>query len=59
MLVGNVVSVIAGGILTIVLTFATTKNYKSDNSKDIWEDTRDIDNPLYPWTELYKKCILI
>ncbi|XP_076358090.1 uncharacterized protein LOC143250861 [Tachypleus tridentatus] len=55
MLWGNVVSILSGGIITIVVSII--QNFRMDSSRksEIWESTRDIDNPLFPWTELYAR----
>ncbi|ELU11212.1 hypothetical protein CAPTEDRAFT_212836 [Capitella teleta] len=55
MLVGNLVSIIGGGVIAVVVSLVTNRNYDSYMSHEIWETTRDIDNPLSPWTELYAK----
>ena len=53
MLCGNLTAILSGGIITIVMTFVTSRNYDVEAGKEIWETTRDIDNPLSPWTEKY------
>ncbi|XP_033624975.1 urea-proton symporter DUR3-like [Asterias rubens] len=53
MLIGNCVSLLSGGIITVCFSFATGKRLTEEESLEIWEKTRDIDNPLSPWTELY------
>ncbi|XP_041377330.1 urea-proton symporter DUR3-like [Gigantopelta aegis] len=53
MLCGNLAAILSGGIITIVVTFITNRNYDATAGKEIWENTRDIDNPLSPWTEKY------
>ena len=57
MLCGNVSAVISGGFLTILVSITTDSQHKMDdeNIHEIWESTRDIDNPLSPWTELYAR----
>ena len=57
MLVGNLVSIISGGLITVVLTFVTNRHYVADMDEEVWENTRDIDNPLSPWTELYARYV--
>ncbi|KAL4238295.1 hypothetical protein ACF0H5_003007 [Mactra antiquata] len=52
MLTGNVVSLVAGGVIAVVISLLSLGN-KED--PEVWEKTRDIDNPLSPWTELYEK----
>ncbi|KAK6177025.1 hypothetical protein SNE40_015215 [Patella caerulea] len=55
MLCGNLTAILSGGIITIVLSFVTNRNFSPATGKEIWENTRDIDNPLNPWTETYSK----
>lgn len=57
MLVGNMASIGSGGILVVVLTFCTTSPLNVDQKLEIWEKTRDIDSPLLPWYEVYKKYV--
>ena len=52
MFAGNLVAILSGGVITIVVSLITScKNVVQ--TTEIWENTRDIDNPLSPWTELY------
>ncbi|KAK7450506.1 hypothetical protein BaRGS_00039937, partial [Batillaria attramentaria] len=55
MLCGNLVAILSGGIITIVVSFITNRHYESGQAAEIWENTRDIDSPLSPWTEVYAK----
>ena len=55
MLAGNVVSIASGAIITILVSLILSRNSKGQDKKEVWEMTRDIDNPLRPWTELYAK----
>ncbi|KAL5014496.1 hypothetical protein ScPMuIL_008766 [Solemya velum] len=55
MLCGNLVSIISGGVITFVVSVVLSKYRSFDSSPEIWENTRDIDSPLNPWTELYAK----
>ena len=57
MLIGNCVSLISGGLITVGVTFVTGKQLTEEESLEIWEKTRDIDNPLSPWTELYVRWV--
>ena len=52
MLTGNVVAIIAGGVICGVVSYATHKDDMEE--EEIWNLTKDIDNPLTPWTQLYK-----
>jgi len=51
-LTGNVVSLVGGGVVAVLVSLLSGRG--KDNA-DLWEKTRDIDNPLSPWTELYAK----
>ena len=53
MLTGNVVAIIAGGVICAVVSYAT--HSKDMEEEEIWNITKDIDNPLTPWTQLYKE----
>lgn len=55
MLAGNVVSIASGAIITILASLVLNRNGRGQDKKEVWETTRDIDNPLRPWTELYAK----
>lgn len=69
MLVGNVISILSSGVITIAVTLVTdavrrttssdddvmTTGQYAHSSNDVWEKTRDIDNPLRPWSELFTK----
>ncbi|KAK3104356.1 hypothetical protein FSP39_000209 [Pinctada imbricata] len=55
MLAGNLVAILTGGVITIFYSLVTSCSASTLNSADVWENTRDIDNPLSPWTELYAK----
>jgi len=50
MLVGNLVSILSGGTITIVISLIKGKDQLPE---DVWENTRDIDNPLRPWSDFY------
>ena len=55
MLCGNVVAIGSGGFICIIVSFITNRNYSSEMADSVWETTRDIDNPLSPWTEMYAR----
>ncbi|RUS77237.1 hypothetical protein EGW08_014990 [Elysia chlorotica] len=55
MLCGNLVSILGGGMVTILVTLLTNRDFVPEQGKEIWENTRDIDNPLSPWMERYQK----
>lgn len=54
MLIGNVLSMASSGFLVVVITHFTSK-MSDKQANEIWEHTKDIDNPIYPWTDLYKR----
>ncbi|KAK2149319.1 hypothetical protein LSH36_455g04021, partial [Paralvinella palmiformis] len=55
MLTGNLCAILSGGVLAVIVTFITNWHYDASTSTEVWETTRDIDNPLSPWTELYAR----
>ena len=55
MLCGNLVAIGSGGLITIIVSFVTNRHYTCEMAHEIWETTRDIDNPLSPWTEMYAR----
>ncbi|ESO83679.1 hypothetical protein LOTGIDRAFT_169159 [Lottia gigantea] len=55
MLCGNLTSILAGGLITVVVSLITNRHYDAMLGREIWETTRDIDNPLNPWTETFAK----
>jgi hypothetical protein len=54
MLAGNLVGILSSGIITPIVSIVTSQN-EVQLAENIWENTRDIDNPLSPWTERYAK----
>ncbi|CAH1782806.1 unnamed protein product [Owenia fusiformis] len=52
MFVGNCCSIGVGGIVCIVVSLVTGKS-KSDKAYEEWEKTRNIENPLHPWSLKY------
>ena len=57
MLAGNIVAIVAGGLITVVVSLITNRHYTPEMAHEIWETTRDIDNPLSPWTEQYARYV--
>ncbi|KAM7534387.1 hypothetical protein Aperf_G00000117975 [Anoplocephala perfoliata] len=49
--------IICGGgfIIPAVVTAVTTKPLSEEETLDVWEKTRLIDDPLQPWAEAYSK----
>merc|ERR1740128_757328 len=54
MLLGNIVSIGVGAVASIVVTFCTRWTMTAEMEEAEWERTRDIDNPLSPWVQVYK-----
>ena len=54
MLVGNLVSIGVGALLTILVTLITRREMTPEIEEAEWEKTRNIDNPLSPWVTKYK-----
>ncbi len=55
MLIGNVVSLSAGGLISIAISLFENRGMGTLEKEEVWATTLDIDNPLYPSTELYQK----
>nr|XP_054750098.1 uncharacterized protein LOC129255796 [Lytechinus pictus] len=55
MLIGNCGSILSGALITLVVSFLTNRGVTEEEKHEIWEKTRDIDNPLSPWPQLYVK----
>lgn len=55
MLGGNIVAIVSGGLLSFLVSMVTNRNFDSSRGAEVWESTRDIDNPLSPWTENYAR----
>ena len=54
MLLGNCVAITFGAIFSIVVTFCTRPRMTAEEVEAEWEITRNIDNPLSPWVQVYK-----
>ena len=54
MLTGNIVSFGVGAIMCVLTTYCTRWNMTKEIEEAEWEKTRDIDNPLSPWVQVYK-----
>ncbi len=54
MLTGNIVSFVFGAVFSVVVTFFTRWRMTKEEVEAEWEKTRDIDNPLTPWVQVYK-----
>ena len=53
MLTGNVVALVAGGAICCIVSLLTSDS--TTPGEEEWEKTRDLDNPLTPWTSLYEE----
>ena len=54
MLAGNLCGIMSGGLITVVVSLIEMRG-QDTNTSEVWETTRDIDNPLNPWTEVYAR----
>jgi Na+/proline symporter len=54
MLAGNIVAISVGAIFSFVVTFCTRSSMTAEEVEAEWEKTRNIDNPLSPWVQVYK-----
>ncbi|XP_048249148.1 urea-proton symporter DUR3-like [Haliotis rufescens] len=59
MLCGNLTAILSGGMITIVVSLVTNRSQDPSKSREIWEQTRDVDNPLCPWTEKYAQDLCL
>jgi len=57
MLIGNIVSVTVGGVACVLLSLFDNLHMTSEQMTLEWDKTRDIDNPLTPWTWVYRNCL--
>ena len=55
MLIGNCFSIGISSLATIVISLIQSRHLSQQDSVAIWDNTRDIDNPLSPWPETYAK----
>ena len=54
MLIGNIFSFTCGAIGTIIVSWINRPRMSKEDEEAEWEKTRDIDNPLSPWVQVYK-----
>merc|ERR1712241_975878 len=54
MLAGNIGAIMIGALFSIVVSFMTRPAMTPEEVEAEWEKTRDIDNPLNPWVQVYK-----
>jgi len=54
MLAGNISAIAMGATLAILVSLCTRRAMSKEEVEAEWEKTRDIDNPLSPWVQVYK-----
>ena len=54
MMAGNIGAILVGALFSIVISFTTRPHMTTEQVEAEWEKTRDIDNPLNPWVQVYK-----
>uniref|UniRef100_A0A0K2TLS5 Urea-proton symporter DUR3 n=1 Tax=Lepeophtheirus salmonis TaxID=72036 RepID=A0A0K2TLS5_LEPSM len=54
MLLGNITAIGCGAMFAIGVSLLTRPKMSEEEVEMEWEKTRDIDNPLSPWVEIYK-----
>ena len=54
MLAGNLTSLIVGAIMVVAVSILTRRSMTKKEVEEEWEKTREIDNPLSPWVQIYK-----
>ena len=54
MLAGNIAAILMGASLAIMVSLLTRRPMSQAEIEAEWEKTRDIDNPLSPWVQVYK-----
>merc|ERR1712226_527735 len=54
MLAGNISAIFIGATLAILVSLCTRRAMSKEEVEAEWEKTRDIDNPLSPWVQVYK-----
>ena len=58
MLAGNITAITVGAILAVIVSLITRRSMTKEEVEEEWEKTREIDNPLSPWVQKYKVCLL-
>ena len=54
MLLGNCVAITFGAVFSILVSWWTRPRMTTEEVEAEWEITRNIDNPLSPWVQVYK-----
>ncbi|XP_071942432.1 uncharacterized protein [Antedon mediterranea] len=55
MLMGNIVAIAGGAVFCVATSLIYQKPLTEEEEEEVWEKTRDIDNPLMPWSEHYTR----
>ena len=55
MLAGNIAAIMTGALASLFVSLCTRGPMTEKEIEAEWEKTRDIDNPLNPWVEVYKE----
>jgi len=55
MLAGNIAAIMTGAMASLFVSLFTRGPMTDQEVEAEWEKTRDIDNPLNPWVEVYKE----
>ena len=55
MLAGNIAAIMTGAAASLLVSLCTRGPMTKQEIEAEWEKTRDIDNPLNPWVEVYKE----
>merc|ERR1711997_1402396 len=54
MMAGNIAAIFIGALASILVSLCTRGRMSQEEVEAEWEKTRDIDNPLNPWIQVYK-----
>ena len=54
MMAGNITAICFGAMAAVIVSLCTRGRMTAEEVEAEWEKTRDIDNPLNPWVEVYK-----
>merc|ERR1719414_2135480 len=54
MMAGNITAIVFGALAAIIVSLITRGSMTAEEIEAEWEKTRDIDNPLNPWVQVYK-----
>ena len=55
LVVASACSLCVGGVVCIVVSLVLSIGTEETRPDEAWEVTRNIDNPLCPWTEVYAR----